>query len=431
MNIEELVRVHENIRTWLLPTGLIGVITGLLKSDEIARWGKQSFKYCLAHDAMLGLLSEFHRKLGADRILFPAITALGLAAELEFQPLRTAAYVPERDIMKPETSVASKLVSSLKIVPEPEKRDEELCRTFGSLYDLLSDRATKERAEIAALDAFQFFRSLHTYFPPKEKREAYAWACALDEDELKAGLARYVYDSSLHPEYLQLLGERLGKALRDMRDRDRQVGKSLEELRQAQAKLRPAQEERDRLAREKQALEEKLNRPVIVPIAPDIVKLQHDLDAARENNTLYEQVLDEAGDEIRKLKRYISALEKRPAEQGVQQPAHEAQNGWGHKFMAYVKEQGFKPEITSTIIRTNKSFVRQYISRQMIRKNTELRLENKNEIAEFENTFNWLVRLNVFVQRDGDAYSINPHTSNIQVPEVRAYVQAVLSRKIL
>ncbi len=463
MNIEELVRIHENVYKWLVPHSLPTLFGTLLKSDDLKQWAKDKFRAYYDYESPIpGMLlasvtldNEFWgarldpetHKILEMRLRDPEIwrisstfvlythTDLSVFRKMEYDAdavnfERSADTFKVDDTKRLKENLYPILLSMLNIPPELEKRDEALCGIFGSLYDLITSRTQDACREVAAIDTVQFLRQLPELAElDMEKRRAYGWACVIDKDNIKAALSPLFVSGVVTSDFGPVIAERLQQIMRDSTAKDRSVSKYGEENRTLSAEAEKLRKSNSALASERDSLSAKVRaleaRPqTVVPV--DAAKLQKELEAARE----YENLFNLSDAENKGLRDQIMSLQGQL--EGITAQAHqrhEQENGVYESFAMYAVREGYDADLAAAIIRANSKFrSNNMVPRSMMRKNAQNALEDKSKIKDFEKTLKWLIGMNVYNQK-GDAFSTTINFSEIPTSDVRMYVSMLVDRE--
>jgi hypothetical protein len=442
MNIEELVRVHGNINRWLCRDYFLDILRVLVTPNEIDTLGRH-FKIGLVPSAPFEVMfnHEDDRSL-ADYITFAEYTTIDIeklreleydAGELHFD--RDSSIVRKENLPK-------LLLANIDIAPELEKRDGQLCAVFGTLYDLMNSKSAVELKRMAGMDYIDVINSIESFaaLTPKEQ-VACAWSLAVDKDPLKAGLSSLVCGVTLDKDYrafkdyCRIISEKIREAerqnernQREMSGKDRRMGEYAKKIADFEPTIAGLRNQNAQLLSAKTELEQRLMQASAPQVPPDISNLQAELDKEKTANTTYEQLLQEADEEIKALRQRIQILEARPAN-GSALPSQPAGDPVYAEFRRFTDTLGYNPDLVGAIIQANAKFTRRHVPRNFISKNTGNKLEDKALISGFENTFSWLVRCNVFVNKAGDTYSINTKVQEIESEALRNYVSSLLDRR--
>jgi hypothetical protein len=463
MNIEELVRIHENVYKWLVPHSVPAIFGTILPPDDMKNWAEGKFKGYFAYalpNYKTGLLSLIRSSdyLGAqldpetskiiepqlqDPILWEIISTFVLFSHSDLEKFRKMEYDPNaynrrciENVLNSGNSKRVKdeiypvLLSMLKIPPEIEKRDEALCGIFGSLYDLITSRTQDECNEITALDTLQFLRKLPEYSDlSREKRRHYGWACVISNDEIKAAISPLMINEAVTKHTWQPFADKYQQLMRESTTKDRAVSKYGEDNRKLLTEAERLRANNSALASERDSLVSKVKeleaRPqTIVPV--DAAQLQKELEAARE----YENLFNLSDAENKELKARVSALEGKLA--GITAQAQQRQvqeNGAYESFALYTAREGYDADLAAAILRSNSKFrSNNMVPRSMMKKNAQNALEDKSKIKDFDKTLRWLVGMKVYNQK-GDAFSTTINFSEIPTSDVRMYVNMLVSRE--
>ncbi|MEM4240280.1 MAG: hypothetical protein QXM31_03510 [Candidatus Woesearchaeota archaeon] len=425
MNIEEVVRIHENIRRWLFPRAVLHLFH-LLSGDEVAIWADRSFKHHLPPKEDLAF--SITRLLQTDIQMHDIIGTMYTYLRADIKRLRSIELATANG-----ADMYSELISNLKVAHELEKRDEGLCQVYGGLFEMLEKDARKKcrtYEEIRNASPAQIIRNLREYENmDKTTRAAYCWVCVTSTDDLKAGLSTPVISNALSSDLIYLLNDRWQQAHRDIRKKDAQMTEYLKDKRHAEAEASKAKEEIVALKATNSALEERIkeleNNAHEPKLPPDAENLKEELEYLKNLNAAYEQENTRLKREVERLRQRNIALEARIKKSA----ASPAQQSCYDLFAAYVEESGYNPELVSTIITANSDFLNKHDTPHF-RKNTEERLKEKSLIKEFDETLRWLINENVVLVKEGiGTNSINTHFSDIKSQPLRDYVSSVVSRQ--
>ncbi len=455
MNIDDVVRIHDNIQKWLFPEAFLEVIDDLAAQEEIKKWSKSRFRKYIVVDIKLPRLGALFRndpvlsKIPLGKIqdmveprnhhpeLWDVTNTIAAYFLADLNKLRTIKY-EESAIEKSYIGTRERgedadpvLLAMLNIKPELEKRDEELSRVFSSFYDIFTSRAQKECEEIAQMDAIQILRKLPEFVSLEDPRKgtAYGWGCILDKDEVKAAMAPMLINGQMRSEFGRMVADRWYQAVRDSSSKDKAVSRYVEENRGLSAEAERLRISNKALASERDSLSSKVKaleaRPqTIVPV--DAAQLQKELETARE----YENLFNLSDAENKDLKARVQALEGQLAGITAQaQQRRDQENGAYESFALYTAREGYDADLAAAILRSNSKFrSNNMVPRSMMRKNAENALPDKLKIKDFDKTLKWLTGLKVYNQK-GDAFSTTINFSEIPVSDVRMYVSMLVSRE--
>ncbi|MEM2916715.1 MAG: hypothetical protein QXT19_05170 [Candidatus Woesearchaeota archaeon] len=427
MNIEEVVRIHENIRRWLFPRAVLHLFF-LLPGDEVVAWASRSFKQYLPPKD--DLVFTINRLMQQDTLAHDMLNIMGtmytyLRADIKMMRSieLSAAYA---------TDAYSELISNLKIAHELEKRDEGLCQVYGGLFEMFEKEAKKCKTydEIHKASPAQIIHNLRAYEnKDKMTRAAHCWACVTSTDELKAGLSTPMIIDAIMPDLIYVVNDYWQQAHRDIRKKDAQITEYLKDKRHAEQEASKAKEEIVALKATNAALEERIkeleNHAHEPKLPPDIEKLKEEIESLKEINMIYEQ-------ENAKLRQEIEALRQKNMELeslSKKSTASPAQQSCYDLFAAYVKASGYDPELVSTIIIANRDFRNKH-GTPHFKKNTEERLKEKSLIKDFDKTLRWLISEKVVLVKEGiGTNSVNTHFSEIAAQPLRDYVSSVVNKQ--
>ncbi len=424
MNIEDVVRIHENIRKWLVQKAIVQLLVNLSSKNEITQWANNYFnKYIMPEDdAPFSII----KALLPESVTWDMIGTTCAYLRTDIKKLRSI------DVTIDPNNHLSELVSNLKIAQEFEKRDEGLCRVYGSLFEMFEANARKCNTFHETRDAepSQILQNLSEYAKMNDRtRAAHCWACLTSTDDLKAGLSTPIISDIITIDLIYKINDRWQRALRDSRKKDAQISGYIEDKRSAEKEASMLKEELVRIKANNAALEERVkeleSKPKEPALPPDVEQLKIDLEYQREMTAAYEQEIQKLNQQIADLRTKNSALEARL---GRQQP-NENQNSAHDLFAAYVKGNGYDPELTSTIIVANREFLNKHDTPHF-KKNTQEHLKNKSLMDDYDRTLKWLISQNVVLVKEGiGTHSINTHFSDINGQPLRNYVAAVINRQ--